>query len=108
MKTRTRIRCIKTTIKAIDTRTVKPMKKTADPFYKSAAWRNLMEEIYQERGRRCEECGRTSTRLHGDHQHELRDGGAPLDKSNIKVLCGSCHQIKSARARAARMAERFT
>jgi len=103
----TRIKTIRVGLKPIDTRTVQPMKKKPDPFYVSAAWRKLMEELYAERGRTCEQCGRTSTRLFGDHIVELRDGGAPLDKSNVKIMCGSCHQKKSAIKRGERMRERY-
>jgi 5-methylcytosine-specific restriction enzyme A len=41
-----------------------------------------------------------------DHKTELRDGGAPLDRRNVWLLCGSCHSLKTARERARRTAER--
>jgi hypothetical protein len=40
-----------------------------------------------------------------DHKTELRDGGAPLDRRNVWLLCGSCHSLKTARERARRTAE---
>lgn len=97
----------------MDTRTVRPPAKRADDFYLSAAWRRLMAEIIRERGRVCEDphCdGRThrpGMRVFGDHIRELRDGGAPLDKSNVMLRCGASHTRKTAAARAERMAEKF-
>lgn len=93
-------------MRTIDTRTVKPAPKKADAFYLSPEWRGLMDEIYAERGRICEDCGRTGCRLFGDHIHEIKAGGAPLDKNNVRIRCGSCHTAKTARTRAARLAER--
>lgn len=65
----------------------------------------MMATIIAERGRRCEACGRSGTRIFGDHIIELRDGGAPLDPSNIRCLCGSCHTRKTVAARADRLAQ---
>ncbi len=68
-----------------------------------------MAAIIRERGRKCEECGRTldeaggRVRVFGDHIVELKDGGAPLDKANVMLRCGRCHTRKTIKARAARM-----
>lgn len=80
--------------------------KLADPFYLSPGWRALVNRLIAERGRRCEEktCGRTNCRIFGDHIVELKDGGAPLDARNVRLLCQACHTAKTNRARAARMA----
>jgi 5-methylcytosine-specific restriction enzyme A len=40
-----------------------------------------------------------------DHIVELKDGGAPLDRSNLWLLCGSCHSLKTAGERARRTAD---
>jgi 5-methylcytosine-specific restriction enzyme A len=40
-----------------------------------------------------------------DHIVELKDGGAPLERSNLWLLCGSHHTRKSAAERARRTAE---
>jgi len=82
--------------------------KTANPFYLSPEWRALVAEIIRERGARCEDpaCrfpGRTGIRLFGDHIVELADGGAPLDKANVMLRCGSCHTRKTNAERARRM-----
>ncbi|EHK56917.1 HNH endonuclease signature motif containing protein [Allomesorhizobium alhagi] len=102
-----KLRMMRPSIKTMDTRTVKVAPKTAEPFYLSPEWRKLMAEVIAERGRRCEECSRTNTRIFGDHIVEVKDGGALLDKRNVKCLCGSCHTKKTAAARAKRMAERY-
>jgi 5-methylcytosine-specific restriction protein A len=90
-------------LKALDTRRVLPPPKRAEPFYTSPEWRELMAAIIKARGRRCEECGRTNCRIFGDHMVELKDGGQPLDKTNVMLRCGSCHSAKTARVRAERM-----
>lgn len=83
---------------------LKPMPKRADQFYLSAAWRSLVKEIKQARGNYCETCGTggKGARIIGDHIIELKDGGAPLDPQNIKLLCSRHHGIKTAQARARR------
>lgn len=99
-------------IRTIDTRSVKLAPKTADSFYLSPEWRKLMGQIIAERGRRCEDpqCdGKThrhGMRVFGDHIVELRDGGAPLDKRNVLLRCGSSHTKKTLAVRAKRMAAR--
>jgi 5-methylcytosine-specific restriction endonuclease McrA len=91
----------------VDLRSAQPIAKKADSFYRSPEWTVLIAEVIKERGRRCEECGRTGTRIFGDHVKELRDGGPALDRRNIRLLCGSCHGRKTIAARAARMAVRY-
>jgi len=90
----------------LDTAIAQPDPKRAAPFYLTPEWRRLIATILNQRGPRCEQCGRTGTRLFGDHIIELQDGGAPLDPSNIQMLCGSCHSHKTLAARAARFAQR--
>jgi 5-methylcytosine-specific restriction protein A len=97
----------------LDTRAVKPPPKTADPFYLSPEWRALMGAIIAERGRRCQDphhqgLHQRGTRVFGDHVVELKDGGAPLDPTNVLLRCGSCHTRKTAATRAARMARPAT
>lgn len=91
----------------VDQRSAQPITKKADSFYRSPEWTALIESIKDERGKHCQECGRTGTRIFGDHIKELRDGGAALDRRNIMLLCGSCHSKKTAAARAARMAVKY-
>ena len=98
-----KLRTMQTGLRTMDARTIKVADKRADPFYLSPEWRKLMAQIIAERGRRCEDCGRTNTRIFGDHVHELKDGGAQLDKRNVRLRCGSCHTRKTAAARAERL-----
>lgn len=77
--------------------------KTADPFYLSAAWRNLVHLVKVQRGYVCEQCSAdmSSNRraLIGDHIVERKDGGPDLDPLNIRLLCLPCHNRKTAKAR---------
>lgn len=75
--------------------------KTAEGFYQSAAWRLLIEDLKQIRGRWCQQCG-SGGRLIGDHIVERKDGGADLDPANVKLLCAACHNRKTAAERARR------
>ena len=97
----------------LDTRRAKPAPKTADPFYSSRAWRELLAAIFKSRGRRCEDprCDRPRgpwRRIYGDHVVELQDGGEKLDPNNVLLRCASCHTRKTAEARAKRQAEAHT
>jgi 5-methylcytosine-specific restriction protein A len=96
------------------------VRKVADRFYLSPEWKALVAREIGRRGRRCEECGKTSeddgspVRLVGDHVVERLDGGADLDPGNVRLLCcraggngamrGNCHAAKTAHARRARAA----
>jgi 5-methylcytosine-specific restriction endonuclease McrA len=52
----------------------------------------------------CAACGAAGSevRLYVDHVVELKDGGAWLDPLNAQVLCGSCHNKKTAEVKQAR------
>jgi 5-methylcytosine-specific restriction protein A len=89
-----------TRLKLFETKKVKAPEKKADSFYSSPEWRELMKQIFKERGRRCEDPQCKTPRnvwgkLYGDHIVELKDGGAPLDKANIMIRCAPCHGIKT-------------
>lgn len=108
-----KVRMMRPRLKAMDHRTVKPMdprtyaaRRKADPamaFYGTSAWQTMRKEVVEERGYRCEDCGTVPSRIYCDHVVELKDGGAPLDKTNIRLRCGSCHTTKTLRARGERM-----
>jgi 5-methylcytosine-specific restriction endonuclease McrA len=104
-RTTPRIKCLPLSpLRPLDTRTVRTpsaVKLTAG-FYKSPEWKALMRALIAERGRVCESCGARGVRIYGDHIEELADGGAALDTSNIELLCGSCHNKKTAMARESR------
>ena len=115
-----RLRTLSPRLARIDTSIARPQPKAADPFYLSPAWRSLVADLIRSRGRRCEECGKTTeadgtpVRLIGDHNVERRDGGVDLDPDNVRLLCsraggngrgqGNCHAAKTAQARRQRWA----
>ncbi|MES2146581.1 MAG: HNH endonuclease signature motif containing protein, partial [Pseudomonadota bacterium] len=98
------LRALKSRVGTLDQRTARPPPKITNRFYLSVEWKALVAEIIAQRGRRCEECGRRNCRIFGDHIVELQDGGAPLDRANVRCLCGACHSLKSAAERAKRTA----
>jgi 5-methylcytosine-specific restriction endonuclease McrA len=71
--------------------------------------------LSQERGCKCEKCGRNSTGpqergytwLHLDHVLAIIDGGK-LTLDNFQLLCPECHQTKTAKENSARAAVRRT
>ena len=68
----------------------------------------LIDEIIQHRGRHCQDPQhdrtrpRSGIRIFGDHIVELKDGGRPLDPSNVLLRCGACHSRKTIVERAKR------
>lgn len=84
-------------------RRIMPLPKRAERFYQSAEWRALVKAIKRERGAFCERCG-AGGRIIGDHIVERKDGGAELDRTNIMLMCWPCHNAKTARERAKRVA----
>jgi 5-methylcytosine-specific restriction protein A len=82
--------------------------KVADRFYSSTEWITLRDRVRREAAGHCqaEGCGRAERRMFVDHIIELKDGGAPLDRSNVWLLCSSHHAAKTASERARRTARR--
>ena len=76
--------------------------KTADLWYLTPEHRAWAKAVVDRAGR-CEDCGRTGTRLFADHVVEIKDGGSKTDLRNGQALCGRCHSRKTVAARAARM-----
>jgi hypothetical protein len=92
-------------IPTADTRIAPPAPKpvkTADPFYSSAAWIALRDAERAAAGGVCRTpgCGKPGHTV--DHTVEIRDGGARLDPRNARLLCQSCHILKTNAARRAR------
>jgi 5-methylcytosine-specific restriction endonuclease McrA len=89
--------------------TAKPAPKAANKFYLSPEWIALRDRVRWEAGGRCQApgCGRIERRMFVDHRVELQDGGVPLDRKNVWLLCGSCHTRKTVAERARRTAERL-
>jgi 5-methylcytosine-specific restriction protein A len=86
--------------------TATPPAKVADPFYLSSAWIALRDRVRREAGGRCQApgCGRADRRMYADHIIELKDGGGPLDRTNVWLLCPTHHALKTAAERATRTA----
>lgn len=82
--------------------------KIANPFYSSPEWIALRDRVRREAAGRCqaEGCSRAERRMFVDHIVELKDGGAPLQRSNVWLLCSSHHAAKTAAERARRTAWR--
>ena len=80
--------------------------KVADPFYSSPEWIALRNRVRHEAGGRCQVsgCGRAERRMFVDHIVELKDGGAPLERANVWLLCPSHHSQKTVAERAGRTA----
>lgn len=108
-----KVSCIRTTIKTIDTRTVRPPAKKADAELLTTAHRQWAEAVKRRAGYRCEaieggaRCGvQAPARLFADHIKERRDGGEALDIDNGQCMCSSHHVRKTVAARADRMADK--
>jgi|SoimicMinimDraft_6_1059734.scaffolds.fasta_scaffold48529_1 5-methylcytosine-specific restriction enzyme A len=94
-------------------RTVQPEAKRADPHYDTSAHRHWREQVVRDAGCRCEwvedgsRCAKSAPnhRMFADHIKERQDGGAPYDPANGQCLCGAHHSLKTARARAQRLAQ---
>lgn len=66
-------------------------------FYTSMEWRKL-RRVHLDANPLCVEClkeGRHRVATIVDHIVPIKDGGKPLDPSNLQSLCWSCHTTKS-------------
>ena len=79
--------------------------KETDPFYLSVAWRRF-RAWYIANHPLCELCLEDNDRAEKavivDHVLELKDGGKPLDESNVQALCRLCHARKTSNEAARR------
>jgi 5-methylcytosine-specific restriction protein A len=91
-------------VQTLDTRIARPAPKVADAFYSTPEWIELRNRTRRECRGRCQTKGCNNPGRYVDHIVELKDGGAPLDRKNTTLLCGSCHTTKTAVERARRMA----
>lgn len=57
-------------------------------------WRKLRDEILARDNYTCQCCGRVGGRLELDHIVNVAQGGTN-DKSNLQILCQSCHKTKT-------------
>lgn len=101
-----KLRMLRTGLRAMDPRSVRPAPKTAEPFYSSPEWIEMRDRVRREAGGRCQRPGCEHRGYIVDHIIEIRDGGARLDRSNLILLCSPHHGTKTAEARARRAAAR--
>ena len=97
---------LKPRVGSLDLRTAALPPKIADPFYSSAAWIELRDRVRREAGGGCQVAGCCRRGHIVDHIVELKDGGAPLDRKNLVLMCSSHHASKTAAERAKRTARR--
>ena len=102
-----KLRMLRPRLTAVDLRRVKPAAKVAEPFYSSAEWIALRDQVRREAKWMCQAPGCTRRGHIVDHIVEIKDGGAPLDRGNLRNLCSPHHGEKTARERAKRMAQRY-
>lgn len=62
-----------------------------DPFYQSSAWRKTRNAFISVNPR-CVKCGDKA--VVADHIVRIKDGGSPLDWSNLQPMCTPCHNKK--------------
>lgn len=70
--------------------------KTRDPkyvrFYNSVDWRRLSSKYTQDKGYRCERCGKFATQVHHKQAIQTPQGwDRRLDYNNLELLCTQCH-----------------
>ena len=102
------LRALQPRVALANLRTAALPPKVADKFYSSPAWIALRDRVRREAGGRCEVagCGRIERGMIVDHIVELKDGGAPLDRSKTRLRCRSHHNQKTIAERAKRTARR--
>ena len=66
-----------------------------DPFYKSAAWRDVRTTFLRSRPP-CSVTGCNRRAGHVDHIRSRRSGGAALDPRNLQAMCHNHHSQKTA------------
>lgn len=102
-----RLRVLAPRLDRLSTAVVPLEPKKADPHYVTAAHKKWREAVIARAGGRCQVPGcLAGGTLYADHIQELRDGGAALDVANGQALCARHHSLKTATARAQRMATR--
>lgn len=84
------------------------MPKQAEPFYASAEWKAARAAMLAKGPAVCAHVDeRCSGRMMLDHKVERKDGGADFSPSNLQWLCHVHHQLKTAKAKAARARRRY-
>ena len=76
--------------------------KTRDPkyvrFYNSVQWRTLSAKYTQDKGYKCERCGKFATQVHHKQAIQTPQGwDRRLDYTNLELLCTQCHMHRRCR-----------
>jgi hypothetical protein len=112
-----RLKTLQPKVKTLDTRTVKPLEKTADKHYGTAehqAWALAVKKRagwqceYVEHGERCKRSLANGDQMYADHIKDVKDyPELKLDLNNGRAACNSHNTRAGIHARAARMAQKF-
>ena len=86
------------------------MKKYAEQFYKSRAWKTCRESYIKTVGGVCEECAKYGIIAPAEEVHHkvhlnernINDPHITLDYSNLIALCRECHRRKHSKRNANR------
>lgn len=66
-------------------------------FYRTQAWKDLADFVYEREGGHCQRCGRFifGRQAHRHHVIPIKDNDLlKLDPNNIRLLCPQCHMIE--------------
>ncbi len=101
------LRTLRSRIGSTSQHTAEPPAKVTEKFYLSPEWVAVRDRVRREAGGRCQApgCRRAERRMFVDHIVERKDGGPPLERRNLWLLCGSHHTLKTVSERARRTAE---
>lgn len=93
-----------TRLKLFETKKVRAPDKVVEHFYTTPQWKEARQAALERDNYTCTtpNCGRTETRMFVDHIIERKDGGADYDLSNLQVLCGKHHTLKTLEDRSKR------
>ena len=80
-----------TRVKVLDT------KAGATERIRGRAWMQVRREVLAEGLFACVDCARVSASNQIDHDTPLEQGGAAMDKANLKIRCFDCHKAKTNR-----------
>ena len=83
--------------KAEDEQRYNRARDPADAFYGKAKWKRVRNWYIHEHPM-CESCAARGEVAMGrvvDHIKPIKNGGAPLDHTNLQTLCYSCHNSKT-------------
>ena len=66
-------------------------------FYRTQAWSDVADFVYEREGGRCQRCGRFVFGKQAHRHHVIpikKNNMLKLDPNNIRLLCPTCHVIE--------------